>query len=325
MIAHTERYGATLPAAGGHFAPCAAQWVAVMNNPVEQFRAALADAGVILHPSATIRADGVLHRARSTDDKPGKVSCWYRLHLDAPVAGAGGSWKSGASVRWCSKRESSLTAKERAELAARILRERAEAQAEQEARHRDAAARALRVWNDSAPAAARHPYLDRKGIAPGIARQCGGALVLPIVDLAGTLHGLQFIAEDGGKKFLSGMAKQGHFIPSGGTPSPDRPLWIAEGHATACTLSALQPGVVVIAACDAGNLLSVATEARKRWSGIDLVICPDFDAIGRQKGQEAAEKARARIMKPDRLPSDLPAWVSDWNDWQQFRRQGVRS
>ena len=295
-----------------------------MTDPIEQFRDALAAAGVTLHPSATIRADGVLHRARSTDDKPGKVSCWYRLHLDAPVAGAGGSWKSGAYVRWCSKRESSLTAKERAELAARILRERAEAQAETERRHSDAAARALRIWAQSAPANPDHQYLQRKQISPGIARQHGGALVLPIVDFSGALHGLQFIDEQGQKRFISGMAKAGHFIPSGGTPSPDRPLWIAEGHATACTLSALQPGVVVIAALDAGNLASVATEARKRWPGIDLVICPDFDAIGRQKGQEAAEKSRARIVKPDRLPSDLPAWVSDWNDWQQFRRQEVR-
>ena len=296
-----------------------------MNDPIAAFRDALASAGVLLAAGVQIVPDGKLHRVRAHDDKPGQRTAWYRMHLDNPIAGAGGDWRKGISARWCSKRESSLTAKERQELAARILRERAEAQAEQEARHRDAAARALRVWNDSAPAAARHPYLDRKGIAPGIARQSGGALVLPVVDFTGTLHGLQFIAEDGGKKFLSGMAKQGHFIPSGGTPSPDRPLWIAEGHATACTLSALQPGVVVIAACDAGNLLSVATEARKRWSGIDLVVCPDFDAVGRQKGQEAAEKVRARIMKPDRLPSDLPAWVSDWNDWQQFRRQGVRS
>ena len=296
-----------------------------MNGPIAAFRDALASAGVLLAAGVQIVPDGKLHRVRAHDDKPGQRTAWYRMHLDNPIAGAGGDWRKGISARWCSKRESSLTAKERQELAARILRERAEAQAEQERRHKEAATRALRVWNDSAPAAARHPYLDRKGITPGIARQRGGALVLPVQDFAGTLHGLQFIAEDGGKKFLSGMAKQGHFIPSGGTPSPDRPLWIAEGHATACTLSALQPGVVVIAACDAGNLLSVATEARKRWSGIDLVVCPDFDAIGRQKGQEAAEKARARIVKPDRLPSDLPAWVSDWNDWQQFRRQGVRS
>ena len=291
-----------------------------MNDAIAAFRDALQSAGVLLAAGVQIVPDGKLHRVRAHDDKPGQRTAWYRMHLDSPIAGAGGDWRKGISARWCSKRESSLTAKERAELAARILRERAEAQAELAARHRAAAARALRVWNDSAPAAARHPYLLKKQIQPGIARQSRGALVLPIQDFDGTLHGLQFIDEQGGKRFISGMAKAGNFIPSGGTPSPDRPLWIAEGHATACTLSTLQPGVCTIAACDAGNLLSVATEARKRWPALDIVICPDFDGIGGQRGQEAAEKARARILKPDRLPSDLPAWVSDWNDWQQFRR-----
>ena len=295
-----------------------------MNDPRIEFFSALQSGGVgPANPSALV-ADGLLHRHRIEGDRPGTLNGWHVLHLDNPASGAGGSWKAAHSVKWCSKRLSALTASERAELSRRIAEDKKRAQVATEARHRDAAARALRVWADAAPASPDHPYLTRKQIAPGIARQPGASLVLPVVDFAGTLHGLQFIAEDGGKRFISGMAKQGHFIPSGGHPDDTRPLWIAEGHATACTLSTLQPGVVVIAACDAGNLASVATEARKRWPALDIVICPDFDAIGRQKGQEAAEKARARIVKPDRLPSDLPAWVSDWNDWQQFRRQGVR-
>ena len=299
-----------------------------MNDPIAAFRDALASAGVLLAEGVQIVPDGKLHRARAAGDKAGQRTAWYRMHLDSPIAGAGGDWRTGVSTRWCSKRESSLSAKERAELAARILRERAEAQAEQERRHKEAAAKSAHIWAQSPPANPRHPYLERKGIAPGIARQSGASLVLPVVDFSGALHGLQFVAEDGGKRFISGMAKQGHFIPSGGTPSPDRPLWIAEGHATACTLSALQPGVVVIAACDAGNLLSVATEARKRWSGIDLVVCPDFDAIGRQKGQEAAEKTRAHILPCDKLPADMPKSCTDWNDWSAWRqsqRQGVAS
>ena len=295
-----------------------------MNGPLAAFYDTLQSAGLGPASPSALVADGLLHRHRIEGDRPGSLNGWHVLHLDNPASGVGGSWKTGARLTWCSKRLQSLTSVERETLRLRIEEDKRRAEVATEARHRDAARRALRVWNDSAPAAARHPYLDRKGIAPGIARQRGGALVLPVQDFAGTLHGLQFIAEDGGKKFLSGMAKQGYFIPSGGTPSPDRPLWIAEGHATACTLSALQPGVCTIAACDAGNLASVATEARKRWPALDIVICPDFDAIGRQKGQEAAITARARILKPDRLPSDLPAWVSDWNDWQQFRRQGVR-
>ena len=124
----------------------------------------------------------------------------------------------------------------------------------------------------------------------------------------------------GGKRFIGGMAKAGHFIASGGIPDGTRPLWIAEGHATAATLSALQPNVCTIAACDCGNLLAVALEARRRWPALDIVVGPDFDAIGRQKGQEAAEKARARILPP---PAEIPPGCTDWNDVAAARRQGV--
>jgi len=288
------------------------------SSPIADFQEAMRAAGVFLAADAHITPDGQLHRARAADDKPGALSIWYNFHPDAPASGAAGNWRTGARLTWCGKRLQSLTASERALLSQRIEQDRKRAQEAQEARHRDAAAKAARIWADAAPASPRHPYLERKGIAPGIARQSGASLVLPVVDFSGALHGLQFVAEDGGKRFISGMAKAGHFIPSGGTPSPDRPLWIAEGHATACTLGTLQPGAVVIAACDAGNLLSVATEARKRWSGIDLVVCPDFDAIGRQKGHEAAIAARARILP---LPVDLPASCTDWNDWSAWRQE----
>ncbi|MHB8224438.1 hypothetical protein [Acidithiobacillus sp.] len=219
----------------------------MVNNPLVAFQEAMQAAGVFLAADTHITPDGQLHRARAADDKAGALSIWYNFHPDAPASGAAGNWRTGARLTWCGKRLQALTSVERETLRLRIEEDKRRAQVATEARHRDAARRALRVWNDSAPAAARHPYLDRKGIAPGIARQSGASLVLPIVDFIGQLRGLQFIDAEGQKRFISGMAKAGHFIPSGGTPSPDRPLWIAEGHATACTLSALQPGVVVIA------------------------------------------------------------------------------
>ncbi|MEY2336622.1 hypothetical protein, partial [Acidithiobacillus ferrianus] len=152
-----------------------------MNDPRIEFFSALQSGGVgPANPSALV-ADGLLHRHRIEGDKPGSLNGWHVLHLDNPASGAGGSWKAGHSVKWCSKRLSALTASERAEITRRITEDRKRAQEATEARHRDAAAKAARIWTDSAPAAARHPYLDRKGIAPGIARQSGGALVLPVV------------------------------------------------------------------------------------------------------------------------------------------------
>jgi putative DNA primase/helicase len=289
-----------------------------MNDAIDQFRDALADAGIHLAAGVQIVPDGQLHRARAADDKPGQRTAWYRLHLDSPIAGAAGDWRKGISTRWCSKRESALTAKERGELAARILLERAEAKAEQECRHRDAARRAAWIWSHAKPASPDHPYLTRKQIAPGVARQSGDAIVLPVMDFTGRLYGLQFIEPDGQKRFLTGMGKTTHFIPATDElPDGSRPLWIAEGWATASYLQSQRQAVDVVAGLDAGNLLSVATEARKRWPRLDIVICPDFDAIGRQKGQEAAEKACAKILPP---PASVPPGCTDWLDLANHRR-----
>lgn len=294
-----------------------------MSDAIQQFKNALNDAGVILAANSQILADGKLHRAKTTSDKGGQCSAWYRLHLDAPVAGAGGDWRQGIKLTWTSKRQSSLSSAERAALAIRISRERAEAEAELEARHKQAAERALKVWTDAAPASAGHPYLVKKGIAAGIARQSGDSLILPVLDFGGALRGLQFISEDGSKRFISGMAKQGAFIPTGTRPDGTLPLWIAEGWATACTLQSLKPDVCVIAALDCGNLRSVGMAARKHWPRLEIVIASDFDAVGQAKGREAAQAARAKILP---VPAEVPENCTDWNDYHQWRKsQGVRS
>ena len=293
-----------------------------MNDPRIEFFSALQSGGVgPANPSALV-ADGLLHRHRIEGDRPGTLNGWHVLHLDNPASGAGGSWKAAHSVKWCSKRLSALTASERAELSRRITEDRERAQEATEARHAAASAKAIRIWTDAAPASPDHPYLLKKQIAPGVSRQSGGALVLPVVDFTGTLHGLQFIAADGGKRFISGMAKAGHFIPTGGHPDGTRPLWIAEGWGTASTLAAMRPNVCTIAACDCGNMQAVAIEARRRWPSVSLVVCPDFDAIGTTKGRDAAIAARARILPP---PAQIPEGASDWNDVAAARRQGVAS
>lgn len=288
-----------------------------MNSPVTEFQNALIGSGIFLAANTPIIPDGQLHRVRAADDKPGALSIWYNFHPDAPASGVAGNWRTGARLTWCSKRQSALSASERAEIARRITDDRKRAQEATEARHKAAAAKAVRIWANSPPAAARHPYLDRKGIIPGIARQSGPSLVLPVMDFDGQLHGLQFIAEDGGKKFLTGMSKQAHFIPVAGLPDGTETLYIAEGFATSATLQTLKPDVCHVAALDCGNLASVAQEARKRWPDISLVIAPDFDLIGQQKGRDAAIASRAMILP---MPAHIPDGCTDWNDWKTARK-----
>jgi putative DNA primase/helicase len=290
-----------------------------MANTVEQFRHALADAGIHLAADAHITPDGHLHRARAADDKAGALSIWYNFHPDAPASGAAGNWRTGARLTWCGKRLQSLSHAERETLRLRIEQDKKRAQVATEARHAAASAKAIRIWTGSAPANATHPYLEKKMIAPGISRQSGDNLILPVTDFDGHLRGLQFIAPDGSKRFLTGMKKSGCFIRTDGMPSPDARLLICEGWATGQTLAALSPGVVVLAALDAGNLQAVACEARRRFPHIDLVIAADLGEVGMTKAKAAAIASRGRWIWP-RLPDDAPAWVNDFNDWSAWRK-----
>lgn len=291
-----------------------------MNDPRLELFHTLQAAGVAPASPAELVPDGNLHRHHVEGDRRGTRNGWHVLHLDPPASGAGGSWKTGARVNWCSKHFRTLNHVELAILRRRIEQERATAQTEREAQHYEAAKRGAWVWKHARPATPDHDYLRRKGVEPGIARQRGDALVLPVLDFPGYLRGVQYIRPDGQKRFLSGMKKVGAFIPVAEKPDGKHQLWIAEGWATACTLQVLRPLICVIAGLDAGNLASVATEARRRWPALDIVVCPDFDSVGRQKGQEAAEKARAKILPP---PAEIPPGCTDWNDFMASRRQGV--
>jgi len=289
------------------------------DHPLELFRA-LQAAGVAPSSPSELVSDGRLHRHHVDGDRRGTRNGWHVLHLDPPASGAGGSWKSGVRVTWCAKSRQALSAVELSILRRRIDQERAAAQAEREAQHRKAAKTGMWVWNYAHAADPSHGYLLRKGLQPGIARQRGDALVLPVLDFSGFLRGVQYIRPDGQKRYIRGMKKAGAFIPTTRRPDGKHPLWIPEGWATACTLQALRPNVCVIAGLDAGNLQAVAVEARRRWPSLDIVLCPDFDPVGIAKAREAALAARAHILPP---PARIPEDATDWNDVVIATRPGV--
>jgi putative DNA primase/helicase len=142
------------------------------------------------------------------------------------------------------------------------------------------------VARDTMPA--KHPYLTAKGIKPfGIKYQSsGGLLVIPVTDTADILHGLQFIAGDGAKKFKTGTVKAGHFHQiSGGSQ-----IVICEGYATGASIHEAT-GATVIIAFDAGNLLSVATALRSKHPDHSITIAADNDT--RTPGNPGVTKATA--------------------------------
>jgi len=89
------------------------------------------------------------------------------------------------------------------------------------------------LWKKGRDADEKHPYLLAKAIKPHGIRQLRDALLVPVRDTAGTMHGLQFIMPDGSKRFKTGTAITGFYHAIG--QAKDRIL-IAEGYATGATL-----------------------------------------------------------------------------------------
>lgn len=278
----------------------------IASDALSAFINAMQDAGLTPTNPGEITGDGNLHRFHIEGDRKADRNGWCVLHLDGRPAGAFGSWKAGISGRWCADRHAPVTDSEREA----ITQARREREAQQERDHLQAAGRALRIWNESSRSNPAHPYLIAKRVQPHKARQYRGQLVLPLYDFDATLHSLQFIGPDGGKKMLRGGRKQGCFVPVAGRMPASR-LLIAEGFATAATLAESEPDALVLAAVDAHNLQAVATGARQKWPEAEIVICGDCDAVGEAKARQAAKSARALVAFPD-FPAN--AQGSDFND-----------
>lgn len=283
-------------------------------NPVAALLDALRAHGIEPADPGEIVADGVLHRFQIDGDKRGSRNGWAVLHQDH---GAAGSWKSGVTCSWSSKATAKMSRAEKDAHFQMIRQAKAEAQRQREADQQAAAERASMLWAKAAPAKPDHPYLLRKRIPPGPARQSGDLLVLRIEDVNGNTRSLQYVSADGTKRMLSGGAKRGHFVIVAGS-LPAGLIVIAEGFATAMTASSQFPGAAVLAAVDAGNLEPVAFAIRAKHPAAEIVVVADDDRLtpgnpGMTKAREAAAAVKGKLARPV-WPPGIPIEATDFND-----------
>lgn len=118
-------------------------------------------------------------------------------------------------------------------------------------------------------------YLARKKVGAYGVRFAFGSVLVPVADLAGVLHGLQWVAADGGKVFGTGTIKEGHFHLLGDVLDA-LPIAFAEGYATAAT-GHKATGWPVVACFDAGNLMPVMASWRRLYPDHKFVIFADDD------------------------------------------------
>jgi phage/plasmid primase-like uncharacterized protein len=202
---------------------------------LDQFRAALRARDIV--PPEPIVADGRLHRCHAAG-RNGRGDAAYLLHLDGIPAGGLENWRDGLGWQtWRCELSRALTDGERHTLQKRSRAAQAERDRESADRHAAARATAARLWAAAAPALAGHPYLARKGVQPFGVRVWRGVLLVPVRDLTGELHSLQFIGTDGSKRFLRAGRVQGLGCWVGPPPEPgdtQSPILIAEGWPAPC-------------------------------------------------------------------------------------------
>ncbi len=291
---------------------------------LDEFRAALIARSII--PPDPIVADGRLRRCNAAGAR-GRGDAAYLLHLDGTPAGGFENWRDGLGwVTWQHGSGLVATAAERKRLsrlsiAAKAARDDAARQRHEKARHD-----AERIWTASRPAPPDHPYLARKGVDAHGLRVYKGALVVPVRDLAGVLHSLQFISPGGVKRFLQAGRVHGLCCWVGPLPestgSTPFTVCIAEGFATGASLREAWGHAVVIA-FHAGNLGPVASAIRARYPGARIVLCADDDVNtpgnpGRTKAGEAARQVGGWLAVPD-FGDARPADATDFNDLHRLR------
>lgn len=242
-------------------------------SPQEELRAALFAAG--LGPVRDLDlVDGKLQRYSGPGDKPGRLNCWVIYHSSPVPCAAYGSWRTGEAHHWRIRQEQPLTAVQRADLQRQMQAVQKVRSDEQQRVHANARERASHLLGLSRPATNGHAYLQRKCIPAYGVRQLRDMLVVPGRDSRGVLHTLQFIGEDGTKRFLTGGRVAGCYFSIG---RPFHELLLAEGLATGSTL--FQATGSATAVCfNCGNLEPVARALRVKFPRLRLVLCADMDS-----------------------------------------------
>ncbi len=160
-------------------------------------------------------------------------------------------------------------------------------------------------------------YLVTKGLREVITRCLpDGSILLPLTDADGNITAAQTISKTGSKKMVAGSAKKGAYHAVNAPQKPQAVI-LAEGYATALSVSLMRPEALAVAAIDAGNLLPVAEVMRGKYPQAKIIIAADNDYhddepnTGKLAAIKAAQAVSGWLTLP---PGDHKA---DWDDYRQ--------
>lgn len=284
-------------------------------NLHQQVREAMLSAG--LQPPDVILFDGQLYRFSSSGKRNNKNG-FYQLHGDPVPAGYFGCWKTGVYSKWRADIGRDLTDDEKRVHSRRVAEMQRQREAEEKARHQEAAIKAQKLWKAATPADEAHPYLSKKRIKPHSARFAkNGDLLVPMTDADGIIWNVEQISPDGKlKRGLTGGKRTGLFHQIGEILQ-DSVICVVEGFATGCSIHEATEHACVVA-FNCGNLPAVAQAIRQKYTNNQIIICADDDHQtdgnpGVTKAREAAAAVGALVAVPI-FGADRPEKATDFND-----------
>ena len=299
-----------------------------------QFTKAMSELGLKVSGQHPIM-DGKPHRIPVTDDHGARVSGRYVGYLDGHPAGHIKNYKTGIDTNW--KSDGAINPPE--DMAAARAEDARRRQERDEARQQAFEATARRVTRQAerlVPLAAATPYMQAKGIEPSIGAlsdRDGRTLYLPAIDVEGKQWTMQYIREDGSKRFAKDSRKEGSFHVVDGdmaVVSTAAVLIVAEGYATARTVSDAAKAPTIVA-FDSGNLAPVVEALHARFPDKPILVVGDDDRRvenekgfnpGRDKATDAAASVGGAAILPAFAPGEQEADLRGFTD---FNDMAVRS
>ncbi|CZP95864.1 DNA primase TraC [Legionella pneumophila] len=307
-------------------------------SPENEFKEALLSMGAMVSGKHPVM-DGKPHRVEMDGDKQGEKAGFYVAHLDGVPAGYIKNNRTGEELKWKSKGYV-LTDKQKTALKSQALQNQRTRELEIEDLQRSTAVKLREKLSLMNELTEPTPYLTSKGIQihSGVYTDEANCLTcIPATDIEGNIWTVQYIAEDGTKRFAKNSRKEGCFHVLGGLDKlANTPvIIIAEGYATAATIKEATELPAVVSAFDSGNLKSVAKALHEKYPHIPIMIAADDDKHlelskgmnpGKEKATEAAMAVNGMIILPTFAPneqSENPRKFSDFNDMAKYSRLRV--
>lgn len=280
-----------------------------------QFLSFLSEQGMEVDPRKGLVVDGSIGRAYINLGGERKLSGWYQLWMDQSIPfGRVGDYRISTdqpTAIWKpeNRKRHTVTKAEREE----IEQLKKEVEVKKAEKHTKSAKRSQSMW-EKGDICEKHPYLETKGVLSyGLRVDEHGLLMIPMLNNDLAVVGMQFISDDGTKRFLTGSKKAGSFFILGKEIlKTSDTIYYGEGYAT-CADIYRDMSCPVFVSFDAYNLSKVAESVFETLKDRKHIFVADNDDS--KTGENEAVKACQWIIKQGGMAEvHMPETKGDYND-----------